>query len=213
MPLESRSNAPSTTRAAHGPRFFAACRRGPIMLCIGMRLEKHDDIDEALRSTGLSVRELYQIWEQRQPVRAPQKEKAASGESAAVQIPWMQRDLSLAREFTKRALAAEEYLLACDASREALWLERQANEEERTDLVYLRLDFAEALTRLGRTREARAELRPCVSDDFQPRLGWKLKREVLLRLGDIVREESHQAAAKAARLQVAEEALGYYEQA
>ncbi len=178
-----------------------------------MNLQRHDDVDAALRSPGLSVRELYRIWEQREPVKDPAKPKAAASAGTAEAIPWMQSDLSLALQFTKRALAAEEYLLTCDAAREALWLERQASGDQWKDLVYLRLDYAQALTRLGRTRQARAELLPYVRDDFQPPLFWKLKREFLLGLGDIVREESHMAAAKAARLQMAEQALGYYEEA
>jgi class 3 adenylate cyclase/tetratricopeptide (TPR) repeat protein len=179
-----------------------------------MSFQSVSDIEEALRSGGLTVRELYAIWDQRQPVADMARAKGAdAGRTGAPHLAWMQGDLSLVRRFTESALKKEELLLVCDASREALRLWPSANEDERTELVRVRMIYARALMCLGFTRDARHELEPCVSDVFQPKLGRTLKADILLQLGHIVREESHQATARATRLQTAEEALSFYQRA
>ena len=179
-----------------------------------MSFQSVSDIEEALRSGGLTVRELYAIWDQRQPVADLARAKGAdAGRTGAPQLAWMQGDISLVRRFTESALKKEELLLVCDASREALRLWPSANEDERTELVRMRMIYARALMCLGFTRDARQELEPCVSDAFQPKLGRTLKADILLQLGHIVREESHQATARATRLQTAEEALSFYQRA
>src|SRR5688572_30283204 len=78
------------------------------------------DVEQALGSNDLSVRELYAIYAQRQPVPDPGGRKAAGPEpeAGARQIPWLQASLSLPERFTKLAMGNEEYLLACDAARE-----------------------------------------------------------------------------------------------
>lgn len=179
-----------------------------------MSFQSVADIEEALRSGGVTVRELYSIWDQRQPVADTARAKGADApRGGAPHLAWMQGDLSLARRFTERALKKEEFLLVCDASREALRLWPNANEDERTELVRVRMNYARALMCLGFTRDARHELEPCASDAFQPKLGRTLKADILLQLGHIVREESHHATARAARLQTAEEALSFYQRA
>jgi len=162
----------------------------------------------------VTVRELYSIWDQRQPVADVARAKGGDGpRGGAPHIAWMQNDLSLARRFAERALQKEELLLVCDVAREALRLWPNANEDERTELVRMRMNYARALMCLGFTGDARRELEPCASDTFQPKLGRTLKADVLLQLGHIVREESHHATARAARLQMAEEALSFYQRA
>jgi class 3 adenylate cyclase/tetratricopeptide (TPR) repeat protein len=179
-----------------------------------MTFQNVADIEEALRSGEVTLRELYSIWDQRQPVADTARGKGGDAPRAgAPHIAWMQGDLSLARRFTERALQKEELLLVCDASREALRLWPNANEDERTELVRLRMNYARALMCLGFTRDARRELEPCAEDTFQPKLGRSLKVDILLQLGHIVREDSHHATARAARLQMAEEALGFYQRA
>jgi hypothetical protein len=163
-------------------------------------------IEEALSTTGLTARELYALWEQGQPAGDAKKSKAAG-------VLWIGEDLDLARLFAERALALEEYLLVCDVANEAAQHWETPDPARRTALVKLRLHYADALTRLGRTRDARAQLDECVQDGFQPALGRGLKLDLLLKIGDILREESHHAAAREMRLQTAQEALGFYERA
>jgi class 3 adenylate cyclase/tetratricopeptide (TPR) repeat protein len=179
-----------------------------------MSFQNVADIEDSLRSGEVTVRELYSIWEQRQPVAETVRAKGAdTSRAGAPHIAWMQGDLSLVRRFTESALKKEELLLVCDASREALRLWPNANEDERTELVRVRMNYARALMCLGFTRDARDELEPCASDTFQPKLGRTLKVDILLQLGHIVREESHHATARAARLQMAEDALSFYQRA
>ena len=60
------------------------------------------DVEDALRSHAVSVRTLYGVWEQRQPVPEPSERKASgAGAAAPRQIPWIQTDLPLARRFTE----------------------------------------------------------------------------------------------------------------
>jgi class 3 adenylate cyclase/tetratricopeptide (TPR) repeat protein len=179
-----------------------------------MSFQNVADIEEALRCGGVTLRELYSIWDQRQPVADLTKGKGGEApRGSALHVAWMQGNLSLARLFTERALKKEEFLLVCDASREALRLEANANEDDRTELVRVRMNYARALMCLGFTRDAHDELEPCARDAFQPKLGRTLKADILLQLGHIAREESHQATARATRLQKAEEALEFYQRA
>ena len=171
-------------------------------------------IEEALRSGALSARDLHQIWEQRQPVLDPARRRSRGAYDAHIrQIPWLQEDIALARMFTKHALEKEEFLLVWDAAPEILRLWPTASENDHTELVGVKMDYAAALTRLGFTRDARSVLEPCVAAAFQPTLGRKLRVDILLQLGDILREESYHTAAKAAQLRTAEEALDFYQRA
>ncbi len=163
-------------------------------------------IEEALRTTGLTARELYALWEQGQPTGDTKKRQAAG-------VQWIADDLDVARLFAKRALDLEEYLLVCDVAVEALHHWDKADEEGKAALVKLRMHYADALTRLGRTRDARAQLDECAQDDFPLQLGRGLKLEILLQLGDILREEAGHAAAREMKLQTAQEALSFYERA
>src|SRR6185436_1631693 len=82
-----------------------------------------------------------------------------------------------------------------------------------TALVGVAMDYGAALTRLGFTRTARAELEPFLRDDFKPRLGRTLRADILIQIGHALREESHHAAARATKLQTAEKALECYSRA
>ena len=159
-----------------------------------------EDIKAALRSEEVAIRVLHGIWAQRLPIPVP-VESALSGleTTEALQIDWLRSDISLLYHFTKRALEKEEFLLVCDAAREALRLWDELDEPGRINLVRVRMNYATALSRLGFTRDARRLLEPCIQDHFRPVLGNELKGDILLQLGDIVREESVHAPARAAR--------------
>jgi class 3 adenylate cyclase/tetratricopeptide (TPR) repeat protein len=177
-----------------------------------MSFQSVEDIREVLGSGDVSVRDLYTAWEQRQPIPETIRKRDETSRVDAPHLDWFQ-DLSLASVFTKKALDTEEFLLVCDAAREALRLWPSADDDERTKLIRVRMHYAEALMRLGFTRDARNELGPCLEENFRPKLGRLLKADILLKLGDILREESHYATARATRLQTAEEALGFYQEA
>ncbi len=162
-------------------------------------------IEEALKTPGLTVRELHALWELGQP--------SGDGKKRTADVAWVEEDLETARLFAQRALEMEEYLLVSDVAQEALKLWPEADAGERTTLIKMRMHYAVALTRLGQTRAARAQLDECVADDFQPQLSPGLKLDLLLQLGNILREESQYAAAREIRLQTAREALGFYERA
>jgi len=180
-----------------------------------MSFHSIDDLQSALDSDSVSVRDLYAAWAQRQPLPAPVGVSAKEARpDALLQIRWLDRDtLPLARRFTERALEKEEFLLVCDAAREALTLWPVANTDGRTDLVWVRMHYARALTRLGFTGEARNVLEPCAADAFRPVLSRSLKVDILLQLGNIMREEAQQASARSGWRHAAEEALLFYERA
>ena len=159
-----------------------------------------NDIESALRSGQVSSRQLHEMWDQRQPVAdAGTRSEAKTQRGDGKQIPWIQENPELALLFTDHALRCEEFLLVCDASRETLRFWTGGDEGEKTQLVRVTQHFAEALTRLGSTRDAAKELLPCAADDFKPRLSARFRAEILLQLGDILREESQHTTARAAR--------------
>jgi class 3 adenylate cyclase len=171
-----------------------------------------EDIEAALRSEEIAIRVLHGIWAQRLPVAVPIESALRSLDTTeALQIDWLRSDISLIYHFTKRALEKEEFLLVCDAAREALRLWDELGEDGRIHLVKVRMNYAAALTRLGFTRDARRQLEPCIQDHFRPILENELKGDILLQLGEILREESVHAPARAARRQTAQEALLFYE--
>ena len=178
-----------------------------------MSFKDIDELEERLRASGLTVRDLYGAWDQRLPVPdpTPARKNGASPEPAARQIDWMRRDLRLVARFTRCALDKEEFLLVCDCAREALRLWDHVEDEDRLELVRVRTHYAAALARLGYTRRARYELEPCVDDGFSPRLGRRLKTDLLLQLGNILRQESRHTAFVTMRAETAAQALAFYE--
>src|SRR5262245_10651414 len=171
-----------------------------------MPFDNIDEIEDALKSTELSVRDLHAAWKARLPVPEPGHRHSGRSRADGRQIPWLQSNPALARQFTRRALDKEEFLLVCDAAREALRLWPESDDEGRTALVGVAMDYGSALTRLGLTTAARAELEPFVRDDFKPRLGRAQRTDILIQIGNTLREESHHASARAAKLQTAEKA-------
>ena len=88
-----------------------------------MTLDTVDDIEAALRSEEVSIRVLHGVSEQRRPILDPAEPKSRRNRKAeAPQVDWLRSDISLPYYFTKRALEKEEFLLVCDAAREALRL-------------------------------------------------------------------------------------------
>ena len=179
---------------------------------ICMSFTNIDDVGAALKSKSVTIRDLYTIYDQRLPV--PERGARSAGRSAVVakQVAWLQDSVEQARNFTQRALEKEEFLLVCDAAREALRHWTDDDDQVRTELVKVKVNYATALARLGFSREARQQLEPCVADDFRPRLGPQRKADILLRLGNILRDESQQATARATKLQTAQEALRFYKE-
>lgn len=177
-----------------------------------MTLDTVDDIEATLRSEEVSIRVLHGVWEQRRPILDPAEPKSGRNRKAeAPQVDWLRGDISLPYYFTKRALEKEEFLLVCDAAREALRLWNESDEQGRIHLAKVRMNYAAALTRLGFTRDARKQLEPCIQDNFRPALGIRLKGDILLQLGDILREEAVHASTRVARRQTAQDALRFYE--
>lgn len=181
-----------------------------------MSFQNIADLEEALRSSCLTVRDLYGVWDQRLPVpdlAKVKKDGAAPDLVAGKQIDWIRNDLHLVARFTRCALEKEEFLLVCDCAQEALRLWDRADDNDRLELVRVRMNYALALARLGYTRRARAELEPSVDDGFPLRLPRRLQTEILLQLGNILRQESRYASALATQVQTAGQALEYYSRA
>jgi class 3 adenylate cyclase len=180
-----------------------------------MSFQKIDEIEDILAPGGHpSIRDLYAIWEQRLPIPPAVRRQKASAVSGAVQLRWVQGDLSLVTAFTEQVLLKEEYLLLCDVYDESVqyWKkEVEANPGELIkEMTRLSSHYATARTRLGFTREARQVLEPLVENRFLSR---KERARILLQIGDIVREESVHTPALAARRQTMEDALGLYQRA
>ena len=82
-----------------------------------------DDIQTAIGSKEVAIRILHRVWAQRRPVPDPAGALSGSLETTeAPQIDWLRSDIFLPYHFTERALEKEEFLLVCDAAREALRL-------------------------------------------------------------------------------------------
>jgi class 3 adenylate cyclase len=169
------------------------------------------DVEEQLRGQP-KARDLHAIWEERQPMANLDPKKGRYGVVERGRIPWLE-DVALGARFTAQALRAEEFLLVVDAARELLAGWQNAGEEHATSLVHIRMDYAMALARLGFSGKARQELEPCVSEGARPQMGRRLKADVLLQMGHILREEWHESTERAAQLLSAEEALGFYRRA
>jgi class 3 adenylate cyclase len=173
------------------------------------------EIEKSLKpNASPSVRDLYNIWDQRLPVDTTVAKPGHSDErddpSRALQFRWLQSNISTATGFLEKALRQEEFLLVCDAYREAIAFWQKQENVDTAKMVKLHSNYATALTRLGFTRAALKGLKPHTDD---PNLGSREQAEVLLQLGDILREESHHAPAAAAQKATAEDAQGYYKKA
>lgn len=188
----------------------------------GMSFQNTNDIEEALRSPRVSVRELYQMFDQRLPVplSGAAARKAGGGAHAgatapdgARQIPWLQADVDLVKRFVERALEREEFRLVCDVAREAVeYWHGRAPDAQVPALVRIRMTHARALTRLGYTRLARREIEPCAQKSYQPVIYYKLRADLLRLLGEILREESQHAASRAERFRTRDESLDFFRQ-
>src|SRR5438094_9364472 len=100
-----------------------------------------DAVDDALSGTALSAQDLHAIWGLRQPVPEPAAARKEKGRAGERQIPWLQDSVDRLLRFTERALGAEEFLLVCDAAREALrhWGEGGGDDATRAALVRVRM--------------------------------------------------------------------------
>jgi class 3 adenylate cyclase len=172
-----------------------------------MTLENVGDVEKRLSTGRPSVRELYAIWELRRPATVASDSKAVASEGR--QIDWL-RSLAAARSFVERSLDHGECLLTCDAAREILQSWRDGKNDRDENVVRIGMAYARALTRLGFTEKARREL---TSYGDSESLDGELRSDVLLLLGDVLREESHYASSRNDRQDAANLALRYYERA
>lgn len=142
------------------------------------------DVEACLEQSGVDVRRLHDIWEGRQPVPRPAGKDGAATAVAAERaaLAWLQESVELPRLFVRRAIAAGEFLLACDAAREALHLYRRD--------VELRQLLARALVRVGSVDEARSILRDLVSS---AQLTARARAQTLGLLGDISLDDAFAA--------------------
>jgi class 3 adenylate cyclase/tetratricopeptide (TPR) repeat protein len=166
------------------------------------------EVEEALRSSRLSVRALHEIWEQRLPVPEPAPRKPAKGGDGRL-LGWIQEDLRLASHFSRQSFEAEDFQLVCDAAREILRYWDQEGKASSREFVGIRTHFASALTRLGYLQEARHELAACLRSSP----GTGRKAEIFRLLGDVEREEAHRASDRSMAVQAVEAALNFYRQA
>lgn len=164
-------------------------------------------VEEILRAERVTAKDLHTIWNQRLPV--PNAPKTEDHEAEA-RIAWMQEDAVLIERFVAHALEVEEYLLVCDAAREAAMMEKALVRDHFAVLARIRLHFARALCRLGNMAEARAQLLPWVDD---LRLGTKIMSSMHTAIGDAYRDEAPLKAGRMERLDMVKAALVHYRNA
>ena len=162
------------------------------------------DIEASLDHGSVDARRLYEIWELRQPVTRPSRtQRGAAAESTERELlPWLQESVELSRLFVRRALATGEFLLACDAAREALGLFRSD--------VELQQSLARALVRLGSVAEAQQVLRGLETNQ---QLTARALAETLCLIGDIFFGEALGAESDTARAANLRSALESYRRA
>jgi class 3 adenylate cyclase len=174
------------------------------------------DVDEALGlAVSVSTPDLYTIWSRRLPVLTSAKKEDSVHEGSLSPVNWLQSDLGTVIAFVKQALAKQEYLLVCDVYEEAktYWdddARRSDGGPQLRQMVALASCCATAKTRLGLTRSARNILEPFAHD---PNLGPLEQAEVLLQIGDIVREESYSGPDAPSRRVSAAGAMALYQRA
>jgi class 3 adenylate cyclase len=163
----------------------------------------------------VSTPDLYAIWSRRLPVQTGARKDDSVHEGSLPPVNWLQHDLGTVIAFMKQALARQEYLLVCDVYEEAkaFW----DDEARRCDagphlrqMVALASCCALAKTRLGLTRFARNILEPFA---HHPNLGPLEQSEVLLQIGDIVREESYSGPDAPSRRVASASARALYQRA
>ena len=165
------------------------------------------------RGTFISTQDLYAIWSRRLPVQSPAKREQVVNETSLSLVSWLQDDLETVIAFMKQALAKQEYLLVCDVYEEAktFWdgdAQRKEDGIHHRRLLALASCCATAKTRLGLTRAARNLLEPFAQN---PNLYAKEQAEVLLQIGDIVREDSYSGPDAPSRRAAAAGALALYQ--
>jgi class 3 adenylate cyclase/tetratricopeptide (TPR) repeat protein len=172
-----------------------------------MRVGNLSDVRELLASGSVGIRELHGMWDKRVPV--PEAKAAAVDLSGDFQIPWMQEDFGIGRDFTAAAMKLEEYLLVCDAGRELLRMPSEGGDGG--FLAEVRLNYAQALGRLGNTQEACRELERLLVGGGGLE-AWVRKR-AYVELGNVHAQEARRAVAAAARFEAGKKALSFWKNA
>jgi class 3 adenylate cyclase len=179
-----------------------------------MTIQNSRDVEEALGPGAvISTPDLYAIWSRRLPVQTAARKEDFVDVGSPLPVSWLQNDLGTVIAFMKQAVAKQEYLLVCDVYEEAkaFWdAEPQRGRRPVRQMVALASCCALAKTRLGLTRSARNILEPFA---HHPDLGPLEQAEVLLQIGDIVREESYLGPDAASRRVAAAGAMALYQRA
>lgn len=174
-----------------------------------MSLGSLSDVRELLSSGAAGIRELHGMWDKRVPV--PEVKASVLDFSGDFQIPWMQEDLAIGRDFTATALRLEEYLLVCDAGREMLRMPSDLGVGKLRLLAEVRINYAMALARLGHKQEACHELEPLVRDGGG--FDGEIRKRVYLEMGNVHAREARHAVAAAAKFEAGKKALFFWNQA
>lgn len=166
-----------------------------------MKFSSIAQIGEVLQAPQVGERVLREVWERRCPVEKTVVAKGGAG-PGEVPLDWLRGDAEWIRRFAGHALAAQEYLLVCDAAVEGLRLEAGAvRVAERRAFAGLRCDYAAALARLGSGNRAQAELETVLGTERAEVLDAPMRAEVQTLLGhvrsDAAREERTEAEQEA----------------
>ena len=149
-----------------------------------MNLTSIEQIGEVLRGERVEGGILKALWDRRQPVDRHVAKKDASEDEP--KFDWLRHDPELIRQFAAHALAAEEFLMVCDAAQEGLRLEAGASgAEARRTFVLLRCDYAAAFARLGSFKRAQSELEIALRAECADTLDAGAHAEVLTLLANI----------------------------
>jgi class 3 adenylate cyclase len=176
-----------------------------------MSIRQIGEIEACLESSRRpTVRDLYDIWNQRVPVLESSTRKQASG-ALSGQVPWLQSDLAVVTDFAEQALRLEEYLLVRELYAEAIpyWQHQDADSPSDfyKNIIKLQMQYARAQLRLGFFDDARTVLEPRLADRQWTR---RQRARMLLLLGHIWREQAYGQPTRSAQQQDAENALTYY---
>jgi hypothetical protein len=150
-----------------------------------------EQVGDFLGAPEADLRRLHRLWQRRQPI-----EKAtppAADAPAEPALDWLRHDAGWVRRFAAHALAAGDFLLACDAAQEGLRLEPGATDAaERRAFALLRCDYATALARLGSANRAQAELERVLQAEGAAGLEPDERAAIWTQLGHVRSEAAHE---------------------
>lgn len=168
-------------------------------------LPQIDHIREVLQRNP-SARVLHSIWEQRDS--EAMTFSRSSHELDPARLGWFKTESSVDLDFLTSALNAEEFLLVSDVFHQCFRYWSSCTTCDPSILARMSVAYASARRSIGDTGEAFRQLEPwCRRDD----LCNDLKASILLHLGHILKDEFVIEPDSAARLQIGERAVHYYQ--